>query len=60
MDMRVDAAGRQKLFAMKFPLAVGSEKVTPNLFFTGSVKIDTKTHKTTVAIKAFGPLPSGR
>ncbi|MFO0807239.1 MAG: hypothetical protein U0746_01305 [Gemmataceae bacterium] len=45
---------RAKLFSLDYALAVGSDKVKADLFLTGTVRIDNKTHKTAVTIKAFG------
>lgn len=45
---------RAKLFALDYPLAVGTDKVRPDLFLTGTVHFDTKTRKTAVTIQGFG------
>ncbi len=50
---------RAKLFALDYPLAVGSDKVKPDLFLTGTVHIDTKTRKTSVTIQGFGRNATG-
>ncbi len=48
------AEGRKKLFALTYPLAAGNRTARPDLFLTGVVMLDPKSHKTKVVIAGFG------
>jgi hypothetical protein len=47
------ADGRKKLLDLEYPLWVGDRKARPDLFLTGFVGLDPKTHKTTVVLAYF-------
>jgi hypothetical protein len=46
--------GRKKLFGFEYPLVVGGGKATPDLFFTGIVRLDPEKQTTRVEVLAFG------
>lgn len=47
------AADRKALFTYRYPMAWGSEEVTPEVFLTGKVTLSKDRRKTTVALEAF-------
>jgi hypothetical protein len=46
-------ADRKKLFELRYPMAWGSDEVTPEVFLTGKVTLSQDRRKTTVALEAF-------
>lgn len=53
LSWRGNLAKRQALFDLKYPLYLGSTKKSPDLLFTGVVKMDPKSKKTKVMLIAF-------